>query len=154
MPGIIRRKSEWSWMGSTPSASKAGNSELPLSDPRVFLHLFSVPPLETKWNGKQCPACHEWSNTCKEEVVNCTGANIYCFDISAHVHSEKIVDRTLKGCTSKSFCLSLKSGRTPMLGGSDELRKAECSPDVSRGAQGSDLLLPTFSGLLLLKILS
>ncbi|XP_053254107.1 phospholipase A2 inhibitor and Ly6/PLAUR domain-containing protein-like isoform X2 [Podarcis raffonei] len=114
----------------------------------------NLPPLEMKWNGKQCPACHEWSNTCKDEVVNCTGANIYCFDISAHVHSEKIVDRTLKGCTSKSFCLSLKSGRTPMLGGSDELRKAECSPNVSRGAQCSDLFLPTFSGLLLLKILS
>ncbi|CAI5781136.1 phospholipase A2 inhibitor subunit gamma B-like [Podarcis lilfordi] len=109
------------------------------------------PPIETRMNGKQCPACHVWSDTCKEEMVNCTGHNVYCFDVSSHSHAQtNSVDRTMKGCTTKSVCSSIRSGRSPILGNSDLIRRATCIPEVSRGSRCSGFLLPTFSGLLLL----
>nr|XP_028598278.1 phospholipase A2 inhibitor and Ly6/PLAUR domain-containing protein-like isoform X2 [Podarcis muralis] len=109
------------------------------------------PPIETRMNGKQCPACHVWSDTCKEEMVNCTGHNVYCFDVSSHSHAQtSSVDRTMKGCTTKSVCTSIRSGRSPILGNSDLIRRATCIPEVSRGSRCSGFLLPTFSGLLLL----
>ncbi|XP_034973508.2 phospholipase A2 inhibitor and Ly6/PLAUR domain-containing protein-like [Zootoca vivipara] len=109
------------------------------------------PPIETRMNGKQCPACHVWSDTCKEEMVNCTGHNVYCFDVSSHSHAAtNSVDRTMKGCTTKSVCSSIRSGRSPILQHSDMIMRATCIPEVSRGSRCSGLLLPTFSGLLLL----
>ncbi|XP_061453726.1 phospholipase A2 inhibitor and Ly6/PLAUR domain-containing protein-like [Rhineura floridana] len=114
-----------------------------------------LPPIETKANGKQCPTCYAWSDTCNAKMMNCTGLETYCFDVAATTYSNGQRQRNImKGCTTKSVCVSITRGQSHFLGSVDVVEKAKCTPDVSRGSRSSELLLLTFSGLLLLKFLS
>ncbi|XP_061453728.1 phospholipase A2 inhibitor and Ly6/PLAUR domain-containing protein-like [Rhineura floridana] len=112
-------------------------------------------PIQTRVNGITCPACHEWKETCQTQMANCTGMETSCFKISSHIDSNGThIDRTMMGCTTKYTCAAIESETTNFRPNSAEaVQAAECIPDTSRGSRSSGLLLPTFSGLLLLKIL-
>ncbi|KAH0631424.1 hypothetical protein JD844_005747 [Phrynosoma platyrhinos] len=112
-------------------------------------------PIETKLNGKQCPACYSWIVPCNPFILDCTGTEEYCFDVSSRIYAaEGIKDLNMQGCTTKSVCNSINHGNTPNLEGVDTVvLKAHCQPDPSRASHSSGLLLLTFFGLLLLKIL-
>ncbi|XP_033014642.1 phospholipase A2 inhibitor subunit gamma B-like [Lacerta agilis] len=118
--------------------------------------LLSVIPVQTRSNGVTCPACHEWKESCKTEMTNCTGMETSCFKITSHVDTNGThIDRTMMGCTTKYTCAAIESETTnfrPM--SSEAVQVAECTPDPNRGSRSSGLLLPIFSGLLLLKIIS
>ncbi|XP_061452701.1 phospholipase A2 inhibitor NAI-like isoform X3 [Rhineura floridana] len=114
-----------------------------------------VPRVESKTNGKQCPSCYSSSGTCITEMVNCTGSERYCFDVFSRSNADsRARDMIMKGCTTKSACESINKG-VPLIWEENNavIIKAKCTPDPSRGTRSSGLLLPTFSGLLLLKIL-
>nr|XP_028596120.1 uncharacterized protein LOC114602278 [Podarcis muralis] len=111
-------------------------------------------PVQTRSNGVMCPACHEWKESCKTEMANCTGMETSCFKITSHVDTNGThIDRTMMGCTTKYTCAAIEGEATnfrPM--SSEAVQVAECTH--STGSRSSGLLLPIFSGLLLLKIIS
>ncbi|XP_044291221.1 uncharacterized protein LOC123026052 [Varanus komodoensis] len=117
------------------------------------IHLFEdsrVPPMDNKANGRQCPSCYSWSEGCSIKMVNCTGKDTHCFEVSSQTHSGGIfIDSTIKGCTSKSVCTSLKKGKSPIVAGLDYIKTAECTPDVSRGSPCNGPLLLIVPGILL-----
>ncbi|XP_062996723.1 phospholipase A2 inhibitor gamma subunit B-like [Elgaria multicarinata webbii] len=111
-----------------------------------------LPTIQKESNGKQCPACFSWADGCTDELVNCTGTETHCFEVASRTYFNEIhLDNTIKGCTTRSVCASMRSGNS-IFGGADYIKTARCTPNVSRGSQSNNNLLLTVSGLFLLKI--
>ncbi|XP_070620901.1 phospholipase A2 inhibitor NAI-like [Erythrolamprus reginae] len=62
-------------------------------------------PKKAPANGNQCPACLELGETCREEVTNCTGDELYCAE--GHLDSQMGIVVRMKGCANKALCGSL-----------------------------------------------
>ncbi|XP_070619877.1 uncharacterized protein [Erythrolamprus reginae] len=54
----------------------------------VLIHNNLVPSVDTKPNGRQCPACFSETGACKEELTNCTGDEFYCFHLFMRSYGE------------------------------------------------------------------
>uniref|UniRef100_A0ABM5ESC2 Phospholipase A2 inhibitor gamma subunit B-like n=1 Tax=Pogona vitticeps TaxID=103695 RepID=A0ABM5ESC2_9SAUR len=110
-----------------------------------------LPPIESKPNGKICPACLVEGGICGDETVACVGLEKFCFEVATVFISDgKEQDRIIKGCTTQSVCSGLKTGNSPMLD-VEVVKEVKCNP-LSKGFRSISLLLPPFSVLLLLKI--
>ncbi|XP_067329514.1 phospholipase A2 inhibitor and Ly6/PLAUR domain-containing protein-like [Anolis sagrei] len=114
----------------------------------------SLPPVETRSNGKKCPGCHSWSDSCKAKMVDCTGGDLKCFEMASHVElaNGSHIDRTMMGCTNKFVCETIEKERARFWFGSDNIQKARCETMRSQGCRPTSFLLPPFSALLLMKI--
>ncbi|XP_054854908.1 phospholipase A2 inhibitor and Ly6/PLAUR domain-containing protein-like [Eublepharis macularius] len=124
--------------------------------PRTSLGGGCVLPTENYTNGVQCPACYSTSNSCVSEIINCTGFEDHCFELVSSTRvGEKVIEATMKGCTTKSICLALEEGRSfPIKRSGLAVKEGKCLPRFSRASQPTGLLFPAFSGLLLMKIFS
>nr|XP_020634000.1 phospholipase A2 inhibitor subunit gamma B-like [Pogona vitticeps] len=110
-----------------------------------------LPPIESKPNGKICPACLVEGGICGDETVACVGLEKFCFEVATVFISDgKEQDRIIKGCTTQSVCSGLKTGNSPMLD-VEVVKEVKCNP-FSKGFRSTSLLLPPLSALLLLKI--
>nr|XP_020634006.1 phospholipase A2 inhibitor subunit gamma B-like [Pogona vitticeps] len=111
-----------------------------------------LPPIQPKTNGMKCPACYTKTGTCGHEMVACTGLQKFCFEVSSVSYAGgEEVERIMKGCTTESVCASLRNGH-PLLVSHDLVKSARCTPDVFSHSETTKLLIPSFSGLLLLAI--
>ncbi|KAJ7304086.1 hypothetical protein JRQ81_011610 [Phrynocephalus forsythii] len=109
----------------------------------------SLPSTNRTINGKQCHACFAWSQTCKPELLACTGSNTNCFNMTSIIYER---DQIMMGCASPSACKLFQSRTTStMLEG---VISAECEPTDSRGTRSANFSLLSFSGILLLKLFS
>ncbi|XP_003222863.1 phospholipase A2 inhibitor gamma subunit B [Anolis carolinensis] len=117
--------------------------------------MVSLPPVDTKQNGKRCPGCHAWSDSCKTKMVNCTGKDFQCFEMASHFElaNGSHIDRTMMGCTNKYVCAVMEAERSQFWFGTENIQKARCETVASQGYQPTSLLLPPFFALLLMKIL-
>ncbi|XP_044847365.1 phospholipase A2 inhibitor and Ly6/PLAUR domain-containing protein-like [Mauremys mutica] len=118
-----------------------------------------VPPADTKSNGRSCPGCHtSSSDQCREQTVQCTGAENQCMDISRHLNSAGSATKTImKGCGSEYVCAQVNEGSANFAGINTEVTRARCTPATSAAGTAlgpAGLLLPALAGLLLLKSLS
>ncbi|KAM3830295.1 phospholipase A2 inhibitor gamma subunit B-like [Vipera latastei] len=65
-------------------------------------------PKKAAANGKQCPACFAMGETCQEEVLDCSGDELYCAE--GRLDAKSVMPNmevSLKGCANKAFCDSL-----------------------------------------------
>ncbi|XP_053124737.1 phospholipase A2 inhibitor gamma subunit B-like [Hemicordylus capensis] len=89
-------------------------------------------PIQTKPNGKQCPACHSYTSTCPDEVVQCTGSQHYCFKSVSHSvigYPDGLdVNILMKGCTTDALCDLLNLGKYLSLPGIGNHMAGECWP--------------------------
>ncbi|XP_043391148.1 phospholipase A2 inhibitor gamma subunit B isoform X3 [Chelonia mydas] len=119
----------------------------------------TVPPADTKPNGRSCRGCYSLSSEqCREETIRCTGSETRCVDITQTLTTGGgPTQMDIKGCVSESFCAQLQTGSGTIAGIGVDLITAKCT--VASGAAGvtprpAGLLLPALAGLLLLKLLS
>ncbi|XP_034612757.1 phospholipase A2 inhibitor subunit gamma B-like [Trachemys scripta elegans] len=119
----------------------------------------TMPPADTKPNGRSCRGCFPSSQgPCKEGTIACTGPETHCIDLAGTVTiSGSQVQTIMKGCASESVCANIKVGSGTFTGISADLTTAKCT--AASGAAGvtpgpAGLLLPALAGLLLLKLLS
>ncbi|XP_027675028.2 phospholipase A2 inhibitor NAI [Chelonia mydas] len=119
----------------------------------------TLPPADTKPNGRSCPGCYALSTEqCHEETVKCTGAETRCLDAVGTVTiGGSPMQMVMKGCVSESMCLPLKVGSSAFAEIRSNLTTDKCTvasgtAGVAPGATG--LFLPALAGLLLLKLLS
>uniref|UniRef100_A0A8C3TCA9 UPAR/Ly6 domain-containing protein n=1 Tax=Chelydra serpentina TaxID=8475 RepID=A0A8C3TCA9_CHESE len=118
-----------------------------------------VPPADTKPNGRRCPACYSLtSEQCREETIQCTGAETQCMDIAGPLKSggrtTKII---MKGCVTESVCTQINAGSGTFLGITGDLPTHKCraASSAAGSAPGPAGLLPAaLAGLLLLTLLS
>ncbi|XP_066489747.1 phospholipase A2 inhibitor and Ly6/PLAUR domain-containing protein-like [Tiliqua scincoides] len=94
----------------------------------------NLPPLDTKRNGLQCPACYGLlSDSCDDDIVNCAGSESHCLDLTGLIHfgefSEGVV---MKGCTSESVCDADTAEAATFPGSSSTITKLECTPASPR----------------------
>ncbi|XP_078236104.1 uncharacterized protein LOC144583066 [Pogona vitticeps] len=104
-----------------------------------------VPTTETIPNGKQCPACFSWSKTCEPELIECTGSNIYCFNMTSIIDES---DQIMMGCASTSACNFFRSRTASLL--IEGVKSAVCESTDSRGMRSTSFSLLAFSGILLM----
>ncbi|KAJ7304089.1 hypothetical protein JRQ81_011613 [Phrynocephalus forsythii] len=110
-----------------------------------------LPPKAMVYNGKQCPACYEWSETCKTDLVNCTGWDTSCFEVISMTNSSGAhTQRIMMGCTNKFVCATMDIEHSSFWLDDNIIQKAECTSQASRLIS---FIWPTFPGLFLLKIL-
>ncbi|CAM5124945.1 unnamed protein product [Natator depressus] len=119
----------------------------------------TMPPADTKPNGRSCRGCYSLSSQqCREETIQCTGSETRCVDITQTLTTGGgPTQMDIKGCVSESFCAQLQTGSGTIAGIGVDLITAKCT--VASGAAGvtprpAGLLLPALAGLLLLKLLS
>ncbi|KAM9114334.1 phospholipase A2 inhibitor and Ly6/PLAUR domain-containing protein-like [Pangshura tecta] len=118
-----------------------------------------VPPADTTLNGRRCQGCYTSSSEqCREETIQCTGAETQCMDIAGYLNSGGSATKTvMKGCGSEYVCAQVNAGSAPFAGINREVTTARCT-SASRAAGPAlgpaGLLLPALAGLLLLKIFS
>ncbi|XP_053866939.1 phospholipase A2 inhibitor gamma subunit B-like [Malaclemys terrapin pileata] len=118
-----------------------------------------VPPADTKPNGRRCPACYAPSSEqCREETIQCTGAETQCMDITGPLNSGGSATKTvMKGCGTQYVCAQINEGSGTFAGIKEEVTTARCSPASSAAGTAlgpAGLLFPALAGLLLLKFLS
>ncbi|XP_067422309.1 phospholipase A2 inhibitor and Ly6/PLAUR domain-containing protein-like [Emydura macquarii macquarii] len=101
----------------------------------------TVPPTDTKPNGRHCPACVAlFTDQCTEESVDCTGDETHCVVIAESItfggNPAQIV---MKGCASESVCAQLKVGSSTFAGIRANLTTAECraASGTAGGAPGA-----------------
>ncbi|XP_050786337.1 phospholipase A2 inhibitor gamma subunit B-like [Gopherus flavomarginatus] len=119
----------------------------------------TVPPADTKPNGRRCRGCYALNaDHCNEQTIECTGAETQCIDAAGAVTiSGSQMQTIMKGCASESICADIKAGSSTFSGTSADLTTAKCT--VASGVVGvapgpAGILLPALAGLLLLKLLS
>ncbi|XP_077192576.1 phospholipase A2 inhibitor gamma subunit B-like [Paroedura picta] len=124
-------------------------------DDSCLMETPQLAPAENVTNGIQCPACFSTNGTCDPQKINCTGDEDFCFEmVSSTRVGEKIIDTIMKGCATRHICLAIEEGRSsPIRGAGLAFKEGKCSPKASRGFQTTGLLFPTFTGLLLMKII-
>ncbi|XP_026518736.1 phospholipase A2 inhibitor subunit gamma B-like [Terrapene carolina triunguis] len=118
-----------------------------------------VPPADTKPNGQRCPACYAPSSQqCREETIQCTGAETQCMDIAGPPKSGGSATKTvMKGCGTQYVCDQINEGSGTFAGIKAEVTTARCSPATSAAGTAlgpAGLLFLALAGLLLLKFLS
>lgn len=113
-------------------------------------------PEDTQTNGKQCPSCYDTTGTCGKEKVDCTGSDMYCFDFTLGLQARGTGENiTMKGCTTRTTCDRISNGKFLMLKDQDAVvRRAGCTSGPSQVPQPSELLLSTFTSILLMEIFS
>ncbi|XP_062818812.1 phospholipase A2 inhibitor gamma subunit B-like isoform X2 [Anolis carolinensis] len=114
-----------------------------------------LPEMPTQHNGKHCLSCYSWETKCHKEMVDCLGMDTYCFQMESRIHTNangSHLDRTIKGCTTKSVCSLLAAGQSPIWGSYATLKNAECKPRHSKGFHSTSCSLASIFWLLLLKI--
>ncbi|CAM4625208.1 unnamed protein product, partial [Lepidochelys kempii] len=89
----------------------------------------TLPPADTKPNGRSCPGCYALSTEqCHEETVKCTGAETRCLDAVGTVTiGGNPVQMAMKGCASESICGQLKVGSSTFAGISASQTRAKCT---------------------------
>ncbi|KAG6924488.1 hypothetical protein G0U57_017226 [Chelydra serpentina] len=119
----------------------------------------TVPPANTKPNGRSCRGCYAFNAAqCNEQTIACAGSETHCMDAAGTVTiGGSQMQSVMKGCVSESICAQLKVGSGTVAGMSASLTTAKCT--VASGAAGAapgpaGLLLPALTGLLLLQLLS
>ncbi|XP_065276539.1 phospholipase A2 inhibitor gamma subunit B-like [Emys orbicularis] len=119
----------------------------------------TVPPADTKPNGRRCRGCYVLNAAqCNEQTIACTGPETQCIDVAGTVTmGGSQMQTVMKGCASESVCTNIKVGLGAFAGMSADLTTAKCT--AASGAAGvtpgpAGLLLPALAGLLLLKLLS
>ncbi|XP_040436760.1 phospholipase A2 inhibitor subunit gamma B-like isoform X2 [Falco naumanni] len=120
----------------------------------------TLPPEENVPNGYQCPACYSVDSfQCSNEIINCTGSETQCVDISGLMNSGGLsLKAAMKGCTTISECSIVGDGKNSL--GMMDIRSFQCKPAsyglaiVSSGFAPPDtLFLPVLSGFILEKVL-
>ncbi|KAM9114351.1 phospholipase A2 inhibitor NAI-like [Pangshura tecta] len=119
----------------------------------------SVPPANTEPNGRRCRGCYSLSSEqCREETINCTGAETRCVEIAGTLKSGGPASETvLKGCATESVCAQIEAGSVTFAGFSGHLTTAKCTAATSAASTAlgpAGLLLPALAGLLLLTPIS
>ncbi|XP_023969429.3 phospholipase A2 inhibitor gamma subunit B-like [Chrysemys picta bellii] len=119
----------------------------------------TVPPADTKPNGRICRGCYVLNaGQCNEQTIACTGPETQCVDAAGTVTiSGSQMQTVMKGCASESVCTDIKVGSGTFAGITADLTTAKCT--AASGAVGVapglvEILLPAVAGLLLLKLLS
>ncbi|XP_026502803.1 phospholipase A2 inhibitor subunit gamma B-like [Terrapene carolina triunguis] len=119
----------------------------------------TVPPADTKPNGRRCRGCYVLNaGQCIEQTIACTGPETQCIDTAGTITmSGSQMLTVVKGCASESICTNIRVGSGTFAGISADLTTAKCT--AASGAAGmtpgpAGLLLPALAGLLLLKLLS
>uniref|UniRef100_A0A6J0V6G9 Phospholipase A2 inhibitor and Ly6/PLAUR domain-containing protein-like n=1 Tax=Pogona vitticeps TaxID=103695 RepID=A0A6J0V6G9_9SAUR len=90
-----------------------------------------LPPIISKPNGKQCPACFNvFSGNCNpNKTVDCVGPETECLDLEATVTYGKIVAAVMqKGCVTKGACNDTKVNEVKLAGIHTNIKKLECKP--------------------------
>ncbi|XP_042295283.1 phospholipase A2 inhibitor and Ly6/PLAUR domain-containing protein-like [Sceloporus undulatus] len=88
-----------------------------------------LPPVVTKHNRKQCPACYSlFSGICnQEEMVDCVGEENDCLHVAATVtYGTSVINTVQKGCATKGFCADLNVGEFSTMGLRSLITRAEC----------------------------
>ncbi|XP_053122860.1 phospholipase A2 inhibitor and Ly6/PLAUR domain-containing protein-like [Hemicordylus capensis] len=87
-----------------------------------------VPPIITRLNGKQCPACFSSYNSCSAgDMVDCVGPQTECLDLAVTVtHGTVVSSRVQKGCVTKGACDDVSRGKKLLEGLHSIITKAEC----------------------------
>ncbi|XP_024050760.1 phospholipase A2 inhibitor subunit gamma B-like [Terrapene carolina triunguis] len=133
--------------------------------------LVTVPPADTKPNGRSCPGCYVLNAAqCNEQTIACTGPETQSIDTAGTITmSGNQMQTIMKGCTSESVCAQIEAGSLTFAGISADLTMAKCTAasgqmglppaTTSSGAVGvapgpAGPLLPALAGLLLLTLLS
>ncbi|XP_065276674.1 phospholipase A2 inhibitor NAI-like [Emys orbicularis] len=119
----------------------------------------TLPPADTKPNGRSCRGCYAVSTDhCHEQTIACTGNETHCInDTGTIMIGGKPTEMVMKGCVSASVCPHLKVGSSDFTGISFNLTMNKCTE--ASGAAGvapgqAGLLLTALAGLFLLKLLS
>nr|XP_020634001.1 phospholipase A2 inhibitor subunit gamma B-like [Pogona vitticeps]XP_020634003.1 phospholipase A2 inhibitor subunit gamma B-like [Pogona vitticeps] len=107
-------------------------------------------PIKEEKKVVQCPACYSWTGECGSDVVNCTGKEIYCFSLTSKIITNGTSFVTMKGCTSKAVCETMKTGALAMI--IKEVKEMRCTSLISKGSRLFGPLLPSFFGFLFEKI--
>ncbi|XP_077192953.1 phospholipase A2 inhibitor gamma subunit B-like [Paroedura picta] len=104
----------------------------------------TMPPLNNTPNGKTCPACYAiQSLECEEEVIKCTGDQLYCLEASRSVFlGGKNVPVIIKGCANNAYCNNIQEHS--FFGGIHNVITANCTL-----ASGIASIVPGFFGLFL-----
>ncbi|KAM9114331.1 phospholipase A2 inhibitor and Ly6/PLAUR domain-containing protein-like [Pangshura tecta] len=118
-----------------------------------------VPPANTTLNGWRCQGCYSPSSEqCREETIQCTGAETQCLDVAGPLKSGGSTSKIImKGCVTKSVCAQVNAGSGTFLGIRGDLPKHRCAPATSAASTAlgpARLLLPALAGILLLKFFS
>ncbi|XP_065276028.1 phospholipase A2 inhibitor gamma subunit B-like [Emys orbicularis] len=114
----------------------------------------TVPPDNTKPNGRSCPACVAMLYAqCNEETIQCTGSDTRCIEVAGTAtFGGSSTSTTMKGCASEATCAHFKMISGTIAGVSADLSVVKCkAPGPALGPVG--LLVPSLAGLLLLKLL-
>ncbi|XP_042295262.1 phospholipase A2 inhibitor and Ly6/PLAUR domain-containing protein-like [Sceloporus undulatus] len=138
-------------------------------DEKCMKPVLPLPPVNTTFNGKQCPVCFSfWSTKCKpKSMVECVGDQDYCLVISGtgNTGSPGIVQHngpkmvtsniSIQGCANKAFCDTFDEGivqlATITIAGGGTCELARDMLDSAPGLFGP--FLPVLAGLLLVKII-
>nr|XP_048683811.1 phospholipase A2 inhibitor gamma subunit B-like [Caretta caretta] len=114
----------------------------------------TVPPADTKPNGRSCPACVGMlSAKCNEEIIDCTGAETRCVELAGTTTmGGTVTPVTMKGCATEAFCANETEGSGSFAGVSTDLTLKCKAPGTAWGPAG--LLIPALAGLLLTQLLS
>ncbi|NXY44687.1 PLIA inhibitor, partial [Ceuthmochares aereus] len=121
----------------------------------------SMPPEDNVPNGYQCPGCYSVDSfQCNDEIVNCTGSETQCIDLSGLMNSGVLtLKAAMKGCTTISECGIAKNAKSNLVMMDIKLRQFQCTPAsplliVRSGfAPTNTLFLPVLSGFILEKVL-
>lgn len=114
----------------------------------------SLPDVDTKLNGKHCPASLVAKHQeFQEELIGCGGDELYCFELSGNATTPTGLSSEIKmkGCTTEYVCNLLKHGLVSIvpLGVAG---RGFCQPASVAASPISGLsALPPFTLLLLLK---
>ncbi|XP_020668507.3 phospholipase A2 inhibitor and Ly6/PLAUR domain-containing protein [Pogona vitticeps] len=103
----------------------------------------TLPRLDTKLNGLQCPACYTSSSeSCQDDTVDCVGAEAHCIDLAGYVYSgETSQEVAMKGCATEAVCAATVGGAATFTSVSSAITKLECRAATSTA--GLALTRPT-----------
>nr|XP_020668464.1 phospholipase A2 inhibitor and Ly6/PLAUR domain-containing protein-like [Pogona vitticeps] len=115
----------------------------------------TMPDRNTTLNGRKCPACYAFKETCEETMTNCAGDELFCLEVSGTSSLGAIATPVvMKGCANSAACYELKDAKST-LGSLSMVYKAGCTDGASPGSPSEfwGFLFSTMSGLLLVKFL-
>ncbi|XP_075764329.1 CD177 antigen-like [Pelodiscus sinensis] len=89
----------------------------------------TLPPPDTKPNGRRCPACFSvFAGQCSEKIVSCTGSEFQCIESAGTVNmGQSSLQTVMKGCASESACAQLKVDPGTIAGSSVTVTTAKCT---------------------------
>ncbi|XP_067397669.1 phospholipase A2 inhibitor and Ly6/PLAUR domain-containing protein-like [Emydura macquarii macquarii] len=88
----------------------------------------TVPPADTKPNGRHCLGCYALFSQCSGEITECTGDETQCFQMAESItYGENREQIVMKGCASESFCAQTKVGQWTFGGVTTNLTLVKCT---------------------------